>query len=61
MKTMIRETKENTEGIREENKVPRKELAAVGEEKGKLRKELAAARKEMRGREEKWQVEEADE
>jgi hypothetical protein len=32
----------------------------VGEEKGKLRKELAAAREEMRGREEKWQVEEAD-
>jgi hypothetical protein len=35
MKTMIRE-------IREENKVLRKKLAAVGEEKGELRRELAA-------------------
>jgi hypothetical protein len=28
--------------------------------KGELRKELAAVKEEMRGREEKWQVEEAD-
>jgi predicted nucleic acid-binding Zn-ribbon protein len=45
--------------IREENKVLRKELAAVSEEKEELRKELAAVREEMRGREEKWQAEEA--
>jgi hypothetical protein len=39
MKTMIREIRANMAGIREENKV--------------LRKELAAVREEMRGREEK--------
>jgi hypothetical protein len=33
MKTMIREIREDTAGIREENKVLRKELAAVREEK----------------------------
>jgi hypothetical protein len=32
----------------------------VREEKGELRKELAAVREEMRGRDEKWQGEEAD-
>jgi hypothetical protein len=37
MKTMIRETR-----IREKNKVLRKELAAVKEEKRELRKELEA-------------------
>jgi hypothetical protein len=37
MQTMIRETR-----IREKNKVLRKELAAVKEEKGELRKELEA-------------------
>jgi hypothetical protein len=31
----------------------------VREEKGELRKELEAPREEMRGREEKWQAEEA--
>jgi flagellar motility protein MotE (MotC chaperone) len=60
MKTMIREIREDTAGIREENKVLRKELAAVREEKEELRKELAAVKEEMRGREEKWQAEEAD-
>jgi regulator of replication initiation timing len=60
MKTKIREIRENTTGMREENKVLRMELAAVREEKGELRKELAAVREEMRGREEKWQAEEAD-
>ncbi|KAH0809024.1 hypothetical protein GEV33_013767 [Tenebrio molitor] len=60
MKTMIREIREDTAGIREENKVLRKELATVSEEKEELRKELAAVREEMRGREEKWQAEEAD-
>jgi DNA repair exonuclease SbcCD ATPase subunit len=60
MKTMIREIRKDTAGIREENKVLRKELATVSEEKEELRKELAAVREEMRGREEKWQAEEAD-
>jgi predicted nucleic acid-binding Zn-ribbon protein len=60
MKTMIREIREDTARVREENKVLRKELAAVREEKGELRKELAAVREEMRGRDEKWQGEEAD-
>jgi hypothetical protein len=32
----------------------------VREEKRELRKELAAMREEMRGREEKWQAEDAD-
>jgi hypothetical protein len=32
----------------------------VREEKVELRKELAAVRVDMRGREEKWQAEEAD-
>jgi argininosuccinate lyase len=56
MKTMIREIREDTE----EEKVLRKELAAVREENGEIRKELATVRDEMRGREEKWQVEKAD-
>jgi hypothetical protein len=60
MKNMIRETREDTEGIREENKVLRKELEAVREEKGELRKELEAVREEMRGREGKWHAEKAD-
>jgi uncharacterized protein involved in exopolysaccharide biosynthesis len=60
MKIMIREIRKVTAGIREENKVLRKELAAVREEKVELRKELAAVRVDMRGREEKWQAEEAD-
>jgi DNA repair exonuclease SbcCD ATPase subunit len=60
MKIMIREIREDTAGIREENKVLRKILAAVREEKEELRKELAAVREEMRGREEKWQAKEAD-
>ncbi|KAH0809036.1 hypothetical protein GEV33_013756 [Tenebrio molitor] len=60
MKIMIREIREVTAGVREENKVLRKELAAVREEKVELRKELAAVRVDMRGREEKWQAEEAD-
>jgi predicted RNase H-like nuclease (RuvC/YqgF family) len=60
MKNMIRETREDTEGIREENKILTKELAAVKEEKGELRKELEAVRAEMRGSEGKWQAEEAD-
>jgi hypothetical protein len=38
MKTIIREIRVNTAGIREENKVLRKELMAVREEKGELRK-----------------------
>jgi hypothetical protein len=42
MKTMIREIREDTAGIREENKLLIKELVAVGEEKGELRRELAA-------------------
>jgi hypothetical protein len=42
MKTMIREIRENTAGIREENTVLRKELAAVKEEKRELRKELVS-------------------
>jgi hypothetical protein len=33
MKTMIKEIREDTAGIKEENKVLRKELAAVREEK----------------------------
>jgi acetyl-CoA carboxylase carboxyltransferase component len=54
MKTiMIRE-------MREEIKTLRKELAAVREENGELRKELATVREEMRGREEKGQLEKAD-
>jgi hypothetical protein len=61
METTIREIREDTAGIREEHKVhTKKKLAAVGEEKGELRKELEAVREEMRGREEKWQAEEAD-
>jgi flagellar motility protein MotE (MotC chaperone) len=48
------------QGVREENKVLRKELAAVREENGEARKELAAVREDMRGREEKWQAEETD-
>jgi predicted RNase H-like nuclease (RuvC/YqgF family) len=60
MKTMIRKKTEDTAGIREENKVLRKELAAVREEKVELRKELAAVREEMRGREKndrrRWQT-----
>jgi flagellar motility protein MotE (MotC chaperone) len=51
--TMIREMKE-------EIKTLRKELAAVREENGELRKELATVREEMRGREEKGQLEKAD-
>jgi HAMP domain-containing protein len=51
--TMIRE-------MREEIKTLRKELAAMREENGKLRKELVTVREEMRGREEKGQVEKAD-
>jgi predicted nucleic acid-binding Zn-ribbon protein len=57
---MIREIREDTAGIREENNVLRKKLLAVREEKGELKKELAAVREEMRGREEKWQAEEED-
>jgi ATP-dependent phosphoenolpyruvate carboxykinase len=53
MKTMIREIREDTAGIRKDNKVLRKELAAVSEEKEELRKELGAVREEMRGRQEK--------
>jgi predicted nucleic acid-binding Zn-ribbon protein len=60
MKTMIREIREDTAGIRGENKVLRKELAPVREEKGELGKELAAVRKEVIRREEKWQAKEAD-
>jgi hypothetical protein len=60
MKTMIREIRGDSAVIIEENKVLRKELVAVTEEKGELRKELAAVREEMRGREEKWQAEDAD-
>jgi flagellar motility protein MotE (MotC chaperone) len=51
--TMVRE-------MREEIKTLRKELAAVREENGELRKELATVREEMRGREEKGQLEKAD-
>jgi hypothetical protein len=51
MKTMIREIREDTAGIREEKKVVRKESAAVKEEKRELKKELAAVREEMRDRE----------
>ncbi|KAH0811554.1 hypothetical protein GEV33_011236 [Tenebrio molitor] len=51
--TMIRE-------MREEIKTLRKELAAVREENGELRKELATVREEMKGREEKGQLEKAD-
>jgi hypothetical protein len=51
--TMIRE-------MSEEIKTLRKELAAVREENGELRKELATVREEMRGREEKGQLEKAD-
>jgi hypothetical protein len=51
--TMIRE-------MREEIKTLRKELAAVREENGELRKELTTVREEMRGREEKGQLEKAD-
>jgi hypothetical protein len=51
--TMIRE-------MREEIKTLRKELAPVREEKGELRKELATVREELRGREEKGQLEKAD-
>jgi hypothetical protein len=46
MNTMIREIREDMAGMKEENKV--------------LRKELAAVREEMREREEKLQAEEAD-
>jgi hypothetical protein len=45
---------------RGKKKFLRKELVAAREEKGELRKEFAAVREEMRGREEKWQAEEAD-
>ncbi|KAJ3621980.1 hypothetical protein MTP99_002520 [Tenebrio molitor] len=51
--TMIRE-------MREEIKTLRKELAAVREENGELRKELATVSEEIRGREEKGQLEKAD-
>ncbi|KAH0812079.1 hypothetical protein GEV33_010711 [Tenebrio molitor] len=51
--TMIRE-------MRDKIKTLRKELAAVREENGELRKELATVREEMRGREEKGQLEKAD-
>jgi predicted RNase H-like nuclease (RuvC/YqgF family) len=57
---MMREISEDTAGIREENKVLKKELAAVREESVELRKELAAVREEMRGREEKWQAKKTD-
>jgi septal ring factor EnvC (AmiA/AmiB activator) len=60
MKTMIKEIREDTAGIKEENKVLRRKLAAVREEKRELRKELAAVREEMRGREETWQAGETD-
>jgi hypothetical protein len=50
MKTMIREIRDDTEGIREENKVLREELAAAREKKGELRKELAAVRGRERER-----------
>ncbi|KAJ3638506.1 hypothetical protein MTP99_001866 [Tenebrio molitor] len=46
--------------MREEIKTLRKELAAIREENGELRKELVTVREEMRGREEKGQVEKAD-
>jgi flagellar motility protein MotE (MotC chaperone) len=51
--TMIRE-------MRKEIKTLRQELAAVREENGELRKELATVTEEMRGREEKGQLEKAD-
>jgi predicted nucleic acid-binding Zn-ribbon protein len=61
METTIREIREDTARIREGHKVhTKKKLAAVGEEKGELRKGLDAVREELRGREEKWQAEEAD-
>jgi hypothetical protein len=47
MKTMIREIREDTGGIREETKVLRKELAAV-REKGELRKMIEEQRKKER-------------
>jgi flagellar motility protein MotE (MotC chaperone) len=50
--TMIRE-------MRKEIKTLRQELAAVREENGELRKELATVTEEMRGREEKGQLEKA--
>jgi hypothetical protein len=53
MKTMIREIREDTARISENNKELRKELVAVREEEGEPRKELAAVREEMKGREEK--------
>jgi hypothetical protein len=46
--------------MREEIKTLRKELAAIREENGELRKELVTVREEIRGREEKGQVEKAD-
>jgi hypothetical protein len=46
MKTMIREIREDMAGIREKNKV--------------LRKEITAVREEIRGREEKGQTQKAD-
>jgi predicted phage-related endonuclease len=60
MKTMIKEIREDTPGIKEEHKVLRKKLSAVIEEKRELRKEFAAVREEMRRREETWQAEETD-
>ncbi|KAJ3619814.1 hypothetical protein MTP99_005469 [Tenebrio molitor] len=51
--TMIRE-------MRKEIKTLRQELAAVREENGELRKELATVTEEMRGREEKGQLEKTD-
>jgi hypothetical protein len=53
IKTMIIEIREDTAGIREENKVLRKKLAAVREEKKELRKELVAVTEKTREREEK--------
>jgi hypothetical protein len=40
MKTMIREIKEDTAGIRKEKKVLRKKLAAVREKNGRRRKQI---------------------
>jgi hypothetical protein len=60
IKATIREIREDTAEIREENKVLRKELAVVREENGELRKKFAVVREEMRGREEKWQAEKVD-
>ncbi|KAH0816890.1 hypothetical protein GEV33_005901 [Tenebrio molitor] len=75
VETVLREIKEDMAGIVEESRARRKELAAArekegeqeredmlksSEENGELRKELATVREEMKGREEKGQLEKAD-